>query len=256
MKTFETELGTAFNADCFEIMKTMPDGCVDMILADLPYGTTACKWDTVIPFEPMWKEFNRITKLNAAIVLTASQPFTSNLISSNYKGFKHCWIWNKGKAGNFAIVKFGPLRVTEDICVFSKGKLPYFPQMEVAEERNKRPRGVISVQPVDSTHGKMGKSGQFKVHVDHDESKRYPKNILDFKVTEGECNQIHRIHPTQKPVALFKYLIKTYTNEGDFVFDPTAGSLTTGVAAENLKRTWACVEQDEGYFDKGCGRFN
>lgn len=234
MKQFDTDLGTAFNADCFEVIKMIPDGCVDMILADLPYGTTACKWDTVIPFEPMWREFHRIAKPNAAIVLTASQPFTSALVMSNVGNFSHCWFWKK-RPVNFLNAKKQPMRNIEDVLVFGKN-VTYNPQGLIAQKRvNKRSNSTES----NGLHGKENVS----------EFTNYPHQVIE--IINGERG----IHPTQKPVALFEYLIKTYTNEGDLVFDPTAGSLTTGVAAENLNRRWVCCEQLEDYFDKGIRRF-
>jgi site-specific DNA-methyltransferase (adenine-specific) len=234
MKTFNTKLGTAYNADCFEVMKMLPNGCVDMILADLPYGTTACKWDTVIPFEPIWKEFHRIAKPNAAIVLTANQPFTSVAVMSNIKEFSHCWFWKK-RPVNFLNAKKQPMRNIEDVLVFGKN-LTYNPQGLVARVKvNKRSNSTAT----NGLHGKENVS----------EFTNYPQQVIE--IINGERG----LHPTQKPVALFEYLIKTYTNEGQFVFDPTAGSLTTGVAAENLNRHWVCVEQLEEYFDKGIARF-
>lgn len=237
MKQFDTDLGTAFNADCFEVMKMMPDGCVDMILADLPYGTTACKWDTVIPFEPMWKEFHRIAKPHAAIVLTASQPFTSALVMSNVKNFKYEWIWLKAPSGNLNAKKM-PMAGHESVLVFGQGRPLYYPQGLVHAPFTRKANSVSTTDAY----------GAQKAKDYIQEFTNYPSTRLDFKKDRG-------IHPTQKPVALFEYLIKTYTNEGDLVFDPTAGSLTTGVAAENLNRRWVCCEQLEDYFDKGIGRF-
>lgn len=250
MKYHNTKLGRAYNEDCFEVMKLMPDNCVDMILADLPYGTTACKWDTVIPFEPMWKEFNRIAKPKAAIVLTASQPFTSALVMSNIKNFKHSWIWNKVRGTNFALTKFQPMKEHEDVLVFGNGsgKIPYFPQMQ---ERTGNGLNAIGKNVQSNTKG--GKDsvtvlppGKFKEVSEL----RVPGSIQTFI---GEKRGV--VHPTQKPVALFEYLIKTYSNENALVFDPTAGSLTTGVAAENLNRRWVCCEKETEYFKKGIARF-
>ena len=234
MKYHNTKLGRAYNEDCFEVMKLIPDGCVDMILADLPYGTTACKWDNVIPFEPMWKEFNRIAKPNAAMVFTASQPFTSALVMSNAKAFSHCWVWKK-RPVNFLNAKKQPMRNIEDILVFGKN-LIYKPQGLIAKKRiNKRSNSTES----NGVHGKENAS----------DFTNYPQQVIE--IINGERG----LHPTQKPVALFEYLIKTYTNENALVFDPTAGSLTTGVAAENLNRRWVCCEKETEYFEKGISRF-
>lgn len=239
MKYHDTKLGRAYNADCFDIMREMPDGCCDMILADLPYGTTACKWDTVIPFEPMWKEFHRIAKPNAAIVLTASQPFTSALVMSNVKAFRYCWVWDKKKGGNIMNLKSQPYKVHEDICVFSKEKHAYHPIMTEQKERTGK------------TYSKGEANGIKNYGDERTYNQKYPKSILE----ESNAHQGGKFHPTQKPVALFEYLIRTYTNPGELVFDPTAGSLTTGVAAENLGRRWVCCEQLEEYYDKGIARF-
>lgn len=240
-----------FEGNCLEIMPTIASKSIDLILCDLPYGTTACKWDTVIDFPNLWEQYKRICK--GATVLTASQPFTTLLISSNLKNFKHCWVWNKGKGGNFATVKYGPMRVTEDVVVFSNGgKFPYSPQMEMAEPKNKRPRAVGYAQSDNSTLGRMGPGATFK--FSGDENKRYPKNLININVTEGECNQIHRVHPTQKPVALMEYLIRTYTNEGDTVLDNCMGSGTTGVACVNTNRHFIGIEQDPNYFQIASNR--
>jgi len=249
MKTFKTQLGIAYNGDCFEIMKILPNGCIDMILADLPYGTTACKWDTVIPFDKLWKEFNRICKPNAPIVLFGSEPFSTALRMSNLNNYRYDWYWLKDKAGNFVQGKRMPLKVIETISVFSDGgKMPtYFPIM--VEREKPITRGNASVKGqlknLEAAIPSKNKGSQTYTHFS-------PKTILPFPVVRKT------IHPTQKPVALFEYLIKTYTNEGQTVFDPTAGSLTTGVAAENLNRHWICCEKDieHGYFDKGVSRFN
>jgi site-specific DNA-methyltransferase (adenine-specific) len=236
MKTHETKLGTAFNADCFEVMKLMPDGCVDMILADLPYGTTACKWDTVIPFEKLWPEFNRICKPNAAMVFTASQPFTTTLISSNIKNFRYSLVWDKKGTTGFQTAKVMPLRRHEDIHIFYLKKPTYNPQMEVRG----KPRKKGGSKSDNGCYGELRSTESFN-------NTYYPTSVIEI----SNASKKGLVHPTQKPVALFDYLIKTYTNEGDLVFDPTAGSLTTAVAAEALNRRWAVCEMDEGYFDKG-----
>lgn len=235
--------------DCLELMKDIPDGSIDMILADLPYGTTACKWDSIIDLDLLWKQYKRIIKDNGVIVLTASQPFTTTLISSNLKGFKYCWYWDKLNAGSFATAKYKPLSVFEDVCIFSKngGKTKYFPIMEQAEEKNKRPRGRQYERKDDNSNG-MG-SGIFKTSDNHNEDLRYPKNRLIYNNRVGELNALNRLHPTQKPVALFEYLIKTYTNEGDLVLDNTAGSGTTAIACLNTNRQFIVMEKEQEYYD-------
>ena len=220
--------------DCLELMKDIPDGSVDMILADLPYGTTACKWDTIIPFEPLWEQYKRIIKPNGAIVMTASQPFTTTLIASNMKMFKYCWVWDKRVASNSQLAKYQPLKIHEDIVVFSKNKTNYNPQGLVdcnIERSNKnRSKGVGHI----ASESKRTKFIQTKTG--------YPKSILNFKP-----NNVGKVHPTQKPVALFEYLIKTYTNEGDLVLDNCMGSVTTGIACRELNYGFIGIELEEDY---------
>jgi len=219
--------------DCLEWMKEIPDGSVDMVLADPPYGTTACKWDTVIDLPLMWEQLRRVIKPNGAIVMTASQPFTSALVMSNPRMFKYCWVWNKKQGGNPLNAKRQPLRVTEDIVVFNSGG--YIPQMRTGRMRKK---GGISKQP--ETTGAVNLD-----YVSYSDQ-YYPTNILDFP---NCANKKYLVHPTQKPVALMEYLVRTYTNEGETVLDFTMGSGTTGVAAKNLCRNFIGIELDQGYFD-------
>ena len=226
--------------DCLEKMKDIPDGSIDMILCDLPYGTTACKWDTIIPFEPLWEQYKRIIKDNGAIVLTASQPFTSALVMSNIKMFKYCWVWNKAKAANYVNAKKQPLKIHEDIAVFCKGN-NYNPQKTIGKFRKKGGYTVnrevaVAQNPTVSFNDTY-----------------YPKSILNFSVAG---NKDSTLHPTQKPVALFEYLIKTYTNEGDLVLDNCMGSGTTGVACVNLNRSFIGIEKDENYFKIAEQRIN
>ena len=246
MNDIKTDNYTLMLGECLERMREIETGSVDMVMADLPYGTTACKWDAVIPFAPLWEQYRRVCKKNAAIVLTASQPFTSALVMSNVKEFKYCWTWNKGKGGNFATAKFQPLRVTEDVVIFCREKTVYNPQMVAALFENKRPRNKGYLAKEETTHGIA--SGVFKTSETHDENLRFPINLLGIKSTEGECNNLNRVHPTQKPVALMEYLIRTYTNEGETVLDNTMGSGSTGVACINTGRKFIGIERDEGYF--------
>ena len=234
------------HGDCLELMKDIPDGSIDMILCDLPYGTTACKWDSVIPIEPLWKQYKRVLKDNGAIVLTAIEPFASMLRANDLKGYKHEWIWNKEIAGNFIQAKNHPLRVHENVLVFSNGKVNYYPIMTDADPKNVRPLGVKK-QKTDF----MGKvsAGEFKAAKNYNSKKRYPKTILTYNARAKECNNVNRVHPTQKPVALFEYLIKTYTNEGETVLDNCMGSGTTGVACKNLNRNFIGIELDDEYFE-------
>jgi len=222
--------------DCLERMKELPDGSVDMVMADLPYGTTACKWDSVIPFEALWVAYRRIGKPNAAIVLTASQPFTSALVMSNVKEFKHDWSWNKGQPSGFPNAKKKPLRLHEDILVFSKGIITYNPQMSYGNAVRKRTR----------TGKTADVYGGIVLPEDKSDDSRYPVSIV--KITKGWSPHNRPVHPTQKPVALMEYLIHTYTNEGEVVLDNTMGSGTTGVACVNTGRRFIGIERDSEYF--------
>ena len=222
--------------ECLELMKDIPDKSIDMILCDLPYGTTACAWDTIIPFELLWEQYNRIAKDNGAIVLTASQPFTTKLISSNLENFKYSWVWDKKKAGNIFLAKYQPMKVHEDICVFSNGKTNYYPQM-TKRDKVKRSKNYGTGQAMGGT-----KQAESKVY---EYTHKNPTSLLVY----SNASQKGKVHPTQKPVALFEYLIKTYTNEGDTVLDNCMGSGTTGVACKNLNREFIGMELDEGYFN-------
>jgi len=218
--------------DCLEVMKDLPDGSVDMVLADPPYGTTAYKWDSVIPLEPMWEQLKRITKKNGAIVMTASQPFTTTLIASNMKMFKYCWVWDKKRVSNPQLAKLQPLKHHEDVAVFSNGggTTPYFPQGLVdCEKIRKKESNLKYLKP-------SPRKGYTQTKTN------YPKTIQIFSFNGG-------LHPTQKPVALMEYLIKTYTNEGETVLDFTMGSGTTGVACKNLNRNFIGIELDSEYFE-------
>lgn len=214
-------------------MRGIPDGSVDMVLCDLPYGTTACKWDSVIPFEPLWEQYRRVAKRNAAIVLTASQPFTTALIASNLKEFKYCWVWDKKKGGNIMNLKSQPYKTHEDICVFSDGKHNYYPIKTPQQTRTGKTYSKGEANGIPNY-------GDARIYKD-----KYPKSILEI----SNASQSGKVHPTQKPVALMEYLIRTYTNEGDTVLDNCMGSGTTGVACANTGRRFIGIEMDAGYFD-------
>ena len=230
--------------DCLERMREIPDGSVDMVLTDPPYGTTACKWDSIIPLEPMWEQLKRVIKPNGAIVMTAAQPFTTTLIASNIKNFAHSWVWNKRFAANFVQAKRQPLKDHEDVLVFSmNGKQPFYnPQMIKRDEPikkggNKQSKAIpIARTEASEKFGASGKTYDLK----------HPTTVtsLNFSVRDGRG-----LHPTQKPIALLEYLIKTYTNEGDTVLDFTMGSGSTGVACLNLNRKFIGIEKDENYFN-------
>lgn len=227
------------HGDCLELMASIPDGSVDMILCDLPYGTTACKWDTVIPFEPLWAHYKRIAKKNAAIVLTASQPFTSALVMSNPRWFKHEWIWEKNRGSNFASCKWQPMKEHESVLVFSPSVPTYYP---IRESRNGGGAGLVGKLIKASNTGRRKAMSGFVDGRDrilpHD---RVPRSIQKFNTQVGH-------HPTQKPVALMEYLIRTYTNEGETVLDNCMGSGTTGVACVNTGRNFIGIERDDKYF--------
>ena len=219
--------------DCLERMKEIPDGSVDMILTDPPYGTTACKWDSIIPLEPMWEQLKRIIKPNGAIVMTASQPFTTTLIASNMKMFKYCWVWDKKVGTGFLNAKRQPLRCCEDVVVFYKKPPTYTPQMRLGFKPYECKQGATKTQ----NYGKQ--TGATTVS----DGSRYPLNLVSFN-RDGS-----KQHPTQKPVALMEYLIKTYTNENETVLDFTMGSGSTGVACVNTNRDFIGIELDETYFN-------
>ncbi len=221
-----------YQGDCLEVMKNIPDKSVDLVLTDPPYGTTACKWDSVIPLEPMWKELKRITKDSTFSVFTSSQPFTTTLISSNIDDFKYCWVWEKNRATNFPNAKRRPLTAHEDIVVFNKGSIWYNPQKTTGHIPTNSAKGA--------TQGQIYNGNTIRNYEGGDTT-RYPRTVIRFDCERG-------LHPTQKPVALMEYLIKTYSNEGDVVLDFCAGSGTTGVAAKNLNRDFIGIEMDEGYF--------
>lgn len=229
--------------------KLIEDGVkVDMILTDPPYGTTACKWDSIIPFEEMWNRTNLLTNENSPILLFGSQPFTAELIHSNIKNYKHSWVWDKELCGAFALAKKRPMIVTEDIVVFSnnKGKkVNYYPIMVEAEKKNIRPINNGS----SSSEATPVASGVAKSDKNYNPKMRYPKNIIKYSKYNKECNQLNRVHPTQKPVELLEYLINTYTKEGDVVLDFTMGSGSTGVACINTNRKFIGIELDEKYFE-------
>lgn len=229
--------------------KLIEDGIkVDMILTDPPYGTTACKWDSIIPFEEMWNRINLLTNENSPILLFGIQPFTAELIHSNIKNYKHSWVWDKELCGAFALAKKRPMIVTEDIIVFSnnKGKkVNYYPIMVEAEKKNIRPINNGS----SSSEATPVASGIAKSDKNYNPKMRYPKNIIKYSKYNKECNQLNRVHPTQKPVELLEYLINTYTKEGCVVLDFTMGSGSTGVACINTNRKFIGIELDEKYFE-------
>ena len=224
--------------DCLEVMQTIADKSVDLILCDLPYGTTACKWDSVIPFEPLWAQYRRIAKPNAATVLTASQPFTSALVMSNPDWFKVEWVWRKNAGSNFGTVKFQPMKEHESVLVFGNGRITYNPIMQ---ERAESGKSRVKTPVKYATKTDVYSGGLHNELVSNRPDLRYPSSVQNFNRERG-------YHPTQKPVALMEYLIRTYTNEGDTVLDNCMGSGTCGVAAARTGRKFIGIERDPGYF--------
>lgn len=226
------------HGDCLELMKDIPDGSVDLILCDPPYGTTDCKWDSVLPFDKLWTEYNRILKPNGAAVLFCAQPFTTELIASNRKAFRYCWYWLKNNATGFAYARYQPMRRVEDICVFYRKKPTYNPQGLIAIQGEKMKTLRKSAPARESVYNTRTLMKAYTPRFTN-----WPKNVLQFK---GE----HGHHPTQKPVALLEYLVKTYTNEGDTVLDNCMGSGSTGVAVKRVGgRHFIGIEQDRNYFE-------
>lgn len=229
-----------YQGDCLEVMKSIPDHSVDLVLADPPYGTTACKWDSVIPLEPMWRELKRITKPKSAIVLMANQPFTSLLICSNLEMYKYNWIWKKNKSTGFLNAKKQPLRAVEDICVFYSKPCVYNPQKTTGHKPvNSFTKHTSDGETVGRTKTGISGGGQ---------TDRYPTNIIEIPVMNNDGSHGEKVHPTQKPVALMEYLVRTYSDEGMTTLDFALGSGTTGVACVNTNRNFIGIEKDEGYF--------
>ena len=241
MKNVITENYQLYNGDCLEIMDLLikQNITVDMILTDPPYGTTACKWDTVIPFDKMWERLNKLIKPNGAIVLFGSEPFSSALRMSNIKNYKYDWVWNKGRGTDFLNSKRKPLSSYENISVFYSKQPTYNPQFWFSTPYN---RGLVKHS--NNTMECYGKTND--VFSRSEDGRRYPLNIININKLSGHKNNFH---PTQKPVALLEYLIKTYTNEGDLVLDFTMGSGSTGVACMNLNRKFIGIELEEKYFN-------
>lgn len=220
-------------------MRALPEGKIDMVLCDLPYQMTDCKWDKIIPFNELWEQYNRVTKENGAIVLFAAQPFTTKLIHSNLKDFRYCWYWKKNNKTGFSYARYQPMRCIEDICVFYK-KMPTY-----------NPQGLKTIENGQLRRAKnVKKDSVYKMDTLSKEHTQkytgYPIHLLDFK---NEATGKNRLHPTQKPVALLEYLIKTYTHEGETVLDNCMGSGSTGAAALNTGRRFLGIEKDNHYYN-------
>jgi site-specific DNA-methyltransferase (adenine-specific) len=223
------------NGDCLELMNDIPDGSVDLILCDLPYGTTDCSWDSVLPFDKLWEQYDRVLKPDGAAVLFAAQPFTTQLIMSNRKAFRYCWYWVKNQPTGFTFARYQPMRKVEDICVFYKKMPTYNPQglepvTDAKPKRKRKPQG-------EAIYKMSTLLNEYKPRF-----KNYPKNVLEYNTERG-------LHPTQKPVPLLEYLVRTYTNPGDTVLDNCMGSGSTGVAVKRVGgRHFIGIEQNAEYF--------
>ena len=236
------ELNKIHQGDCMELMQHIPDKSVDMILCDLPYGTTACEWDKVLPLDGLWKQYKRILKEDGVVVLTASQPFTTDLINSNRDWFRYCWVWKKSRPSGFILAKKMPMKEHEDVLVFYNKAGRYFPQ-------------GLKKCVIDQTR----KASRNKGYTNIDDSNKkliqtetgYPSSVLSFASGHNS-----NIHPTQKPVSLFRYLIKTYTNEGELVLDNCIGSGTTAVACKQANRNFIGIELSQEYVDIANKRLN
>ena len=245
MSDIKTEQYTLMLGDCLERMKEIPDGSIDAVICDPPYGTTACKWDSIIPLDKMWEQLKRIIKPNGAIVMTASQPFTSALIMSNIGEFSYTWYWDKGRITGFANAKKQPLRCIEDIVVFYKKPPTYNPQGLIYDPKVKKNGKSVGGESLRTNIKDSAGKGSLRTEGSEyiQEYTNYPKQTLIIKSDKN------KLHPTQKPVALMEYLIKTYTNEGETVLDFTMGSGSTGVACMNTSRKFIGIEMDKDYFE-------
>ena len=243
-----------FLGDCLELYKNMEPKSIDLILTDLPYGTTACKWDTIIPFDKLWEMVNYLLKPNGAFITTASQPFTSALVMSNPKMFKYEWIWDKVQpTGAFNAIK-KPMKLHENILVFYNEQPIYNRQMTDRPLKDLRPNQIKTTKKLDKIEYEYlgGQKKQYSENWDY--TKVNPKTIIQFQKSAERFKEFK--HPTQKPVALFEYLLKTYSNEGMTIFDPCMGSGTTGIACKNLNRNFIGIEKDEAYFKIAEQRIN
>jgi site-specific DNA-methyltransferase (adenine-specific) len=234
MKNFELWQG-----NCLELMKDIPDGSVDAVICDPPYGTTACKWDSIIPFHEMWEELNRITKEKAVIALFGTEPFSSFLRISNINKYKYDWVWHKSKCGSAFTSKYRPQQKHEYIHIFSNPNAKYYPQMREGEPYSRKRKANKGDKPNNHNLGVIYDSATVNTGY------RYPETVIFF---QQKWRRQDQVHPTQKPVELMEYLIKTYTQEKETVLDFTMGSGTTGVACGNTNRNFIGIELDEGYF--------
>jgi len=239
---FYDKSGMLLFGDCLDWMPKIPDKSIDMILCDLPYGTTACKWDIIIPLSELWKQYERIVKDNGAMCFTATQPFSSALVMSNPTLFKYEWIWNKKKPVGWLLAKKQPMRQHESILVFYKKQPIYnnqpYKKTTLGHLSENIPTTFVETIGMEKAYNGLGNKNEFG----------YARSIIDeIPVLNNLGKDKTGFHPTQKPIGLFEYLIKTYTNEGEIVLDNTAGSCTTALAAKNTNRKWVCIEKEEKY---------
>jgi site-specific DNA-methyltransferase (adenine-specific) len=233
--------------DCLELMKDIPDKSIDMILCDLPYGKSACSWDIIIPFEPLWEQYERIIKKNGCIALFGTEPFASLLRLSNLKWYKYDWIWHKSKSGSAFTSKYRPQQKHENILIFGKGKILYFPQLKNGEPYYRKRKENKGNKPNNHKLGVISESETINNGF------RYPETVIFF---QQKWRRQDQLHPTQKPVELCEYLIKTYTSENMVVLDNCMGSGTTGVACKKLNRNFIGMEKDKKYFEIAKNRIN
>lgn len=244
------EMNSIIQGDCLKVMNDIDNKSIDMILCDLPYGTTACKWDSIIPLEPLWKQYKRIIKDNGAIVLTASQPFTTDLINSNREWFRYTWVWDKVNGANFMNIKNRPFKTHEDVVIFSKtSKFVFNPQKILRTPKSLKRDDINSIRTIKRTdniceHYNIIQNNSTTLKQG---GLKHPVDIIQFSIAEVGRYRIK--HPTKKPLALFEYLIRTYTNEGDLVLDNCIGSGTTAVACANLNRNFIGIELNPDYIE-------
>lgn len=238
-----------WQGDCLELMKDIPDKSIDMVLCDLPYGTTSCKWDTILPFDELWKQYKRVLKVSGCVILFGTQPFTSHLILSNLQWFKYELIWHKSKCGSGFTAKYRPLAKHENILVFANGKTTYNPQLiqgEPYKRQHKKTETKVNNHGIGFAHTK---NDIFSINTGF----RYPESVQFF---QQQWRRQDQVHPTQKPVSLMEWLVKTYSNEGETVLDNCMGSGTTGIACKNTNRKFIGIELDEKYFKIAKDRIN
>lgn len=242
------EKNKIINADCFDIFSSIPDKSVDLILCDLPYGTTGeLKWDSILPIPKLWEAYHRIIKPHGVIALFGQDPFTSKLVTSNLKEFKYRWVWEKSKASNYFHAKQQPLRAHEDIVVFYNGQCTYNPQFTYGKPYHLKAREHLAPA--------YGSRGHANV-IESVDGKRYPRTVIKFNTAENEESSRKTYHPTQKPIELLEYIIKTYTNENETVLDNCAGSFSTCIAAQKCNRNWIGIEREKEYCLKAQERFS